>query len=198
MGFSDERLATLAGRRRRARWRARADALDVHPGLQAHRHLRGGVRLAHRLYVLDLRDRLRRRAGYARRGRLDARQDHHSRRRPEPHRPGHRVRLLLLPRRLRAVRRRLRDHHGQLQSGNGLDRLRHIRPALFRAAHRRGRAGDRPHRADERHGEGRHRAVRRPDPAQARRRRWKRPTCRSSAPRPTPSTWPKTATASRR
>ena len=36
----------------------------------------------------------------------------------------------------------LRDHHGQLQSGNGLDRLRHLRPALFRAADRRGRARD--------------------------------------------------------
>ena len=42
-------------------------------------------------------------------------QDHHSRLRPQPHRPGHRVRLLLLPRRLRSQRRRLRDHHGQLQ-----------------------------------------------------------------------------------
>ena len=40
------------------------------------------------------------------------------------------------------ARRRLRDHHGQLQSGDGLDRLRHLRPALFRAADRRGRAGD--------------------------------------------------------
>ena len=33
----------------------------------------------------------------------------------EPHRPGHRVRLLLRARQLRAARRRLRDHHGQLQ-----------------------------------------------------------------------------------
>ena len=71
----------------------------------------------------------------------------HPRRRAEPHRPGHRVRLLLLPRRVRAARRRLRDHHGQLQSGDGVDRLRHLGPALFRAAHRRGRAGDHRHRA---------------------------------------------------
>ena len=42
-------------------------------------------------------------------------QDHHSRLRPQSHRPGHRVRLLLLPRGLRAQGRRLRDHHGQLQ-----------------------------------------------------------------------------------
>ena len=62
----------------------------------------------------------------------------------------------------------LRDHHGQLQSGDGLDRLRHLRPALFRAAHRRGRAGDRPHRGEERQAQRRDRAVRRPDAAQAR------------------------------
>ncbi len=37
------------------------------------------------------------------------------RRGPEPHRPGHRVRLLLRACKLRACRRRLRDHHGQLQ-----------------------------------------------------------------------------------
>ena len=48
---------------------------------------------------------------------------HHPRRRPEPHRPGNRIRLLLLPRRLRAQGRRLRDHHGQLQSGDGVDGL---------------------------------------------------------------------------
>jgi hypothetical protein len=50
-----------------------------------------------------------------------------------------------VPRRLCAEGGRLRDHHGQLQSGNRLDRLRHLRPALFRAADRRGRARD--HRA---------------------------------------------------
>ncbi len=38
---------------------------------------------------------------------------------------------------LRAARRRLRDHHDQLQSGDGLDRLRHQRPPLLRAAHAR-------------------------------------------------------------
>ena len=37
----------------------------------------------------------------------DKQQGHHSRWRPEPDRPGHRVRLLLLPRLLRAARRRL-------------------------------------------------------------------------------------------
>ena len=43
------------------------------------------------------------------------------RRRPEPDRAGHRVRLLLLPCRLRAEGRRLRNHHDQLQSGDGVD-----------------------------------------------------------------------------
>ena len=36
----------------------------------------------------------------------------------------------------------LRDRHGQLQPGDRLDRLRHLRPALLRAAHARGRARD--------------------------------------------------------
>ena len=62
---------------------------------------------------------------------------------PEPHRAGHRVRLLLRARGARAARGRLRDHHGQLQPGDGLDRLRHLRPALLRAADARGRARDR-------------------------------------------------------
>ena len=69
----------------------------------------------------------------------------------------------------RAQGRRLRNHHGQLQSGDGVDRLRHLRPALFRAAHRRGRDRDHRHRARKRHAARRHRAVRRPDAAQARR-----------------------------
>ena len=67
-------------------------------------------------------------------------QDHDPRRRAEPHRPGHRVRLLLRARRLRAARDRLRDDHGQLQSRDRLDRLRHLRPAVLRAADARGRA----------------------------------------------------------
>ena len=136
-------------------------------GVQAHRHLRGRVRLAHRLHVFDLRDAVRR-ARRLRGRAVRPEEGRHPRRRPEPHRPGHRVRLLLLPRRLRAARRRLRNHHDQLQSGDGVDRLRHLRPALFRAAHRRGRAGDHRRRAPQRHAARRHRAVRRPDAAQAR------------------------------
>ena len=66
MGFSDARLGRLTGLAERRGHAAPARARRA-PGVQAHRHLRGRVRLAHRLHVLDLRDALRRRAG--RRGR---------------------------------------------------------------------------------------------------------------------------------
>ncbi len=53
-------------------------------------------------------------------------QDRDPRQRSQPHRPGHRVRLLLRARQLRPARRRLRDDHGQLQPRDGVDRLRHV------------------------------------------------------------------------
>ena len=72
----------------------------------------------------------------------------HSRQRSEPHRAGHRVRLLLLSCRLRLPPRRLRNRDGELQPGDRVDRLRHGRPAVFRAAHvRRRDGGDRPRAA---------------------------------------------------
>ena len=49
----------------------------------------------------------------------------------EPHRAGNRVRLLLLPCGVCAEGRRLRDDHGELQSGDGFDGLRHQRPAVL-------------------------------------------------------------------
>jgi carbamoyl-phosphate synthase large subunit len=57
-----------------------------------------------------------------------------------------------------------RNHHGQFQSGNRFDRLRHQRQAVFRAADAGGRA------AHLRAGKmlGRHRPVRRPDAAEPR------------------------------
>jgi carbamoyl-phosphate synthase large subunit len=76
-------------------------------------------------------------------------EDHHPGRRAQPHRPGHRVRLLLRARGDGPARGGLRDHHGQLQPGDGLHRLRHLRPPVLRAAHPRGRAGDRRRRAPE-------------------------------------------------
>ena len=165
-GFSDERLAELTGRsaadvakKRRATGRS--------SGVQAHRHLRRRVRLAHALPLLLLRGR-RAAAGRVR-GRADRpAQGHHPGRRPQPHRPGHRVRLLLRPRRLRAARGRLRDHHGQLQSRDRVDRLRHRRPPLLRAADGRGRDRAGRGRAQQGRASGPDRAVRRPDAAQAR------------------------------
>ena len=94
-------------------------------------------------------------------------QGRHPRQRAEPDRPGHRVRLLLLSRRLRAARRRPRDGDDQLQSGDGVDRLRHRRPAVLPAADvRRRDGGDRDRALGRRRGVV-PRAVRRPDAAQA-------------------------------
>ena len=107
----------------------------------------------------------------------------HPRRRTEPHRPGHRVRLLLRPRRLRAEGRRVRDHHGQLQSGNRQHRLRHLRPAVFRAADRRGRHCPGAPRAGARHAARLHRAIWRTDAAEAVAGAGARAAFRSSAPR---------------
>ncbi len=66
----------------------------------------------------------------------------HPRLRPQPDRPGDRVRLLLRSRRSELPRARLRSGDGQLQPGDRLDRLRHLRSALFRAALRGGSARD--------------------------------------------------------
>ena len=126
----------------------------------------------------------------------DRDQDHHPGRRPEPHRPGDRVRLLLRPCRLCAEGCRVRDHHGQLQPGNRQHRLRHIRPAVFRAADRGRRHCPGPPRAAERHRPGLHRPVRRPDAAETVAGACRAKTSRSSAPRPTRSTWPRTASGS--
>jgi carbamoyl-phosphate synthase large subunit len=105
MGFSDARLGSLTGKRGHEVAKA-APGHGCAPGLQAHRHLRRRIRLAHGLYVLDLRGTL---CGPPRlRGaRVGPQEGGDPRRRPEPHRPGHRVRLLLLPRRLRAQGRGL-------------------------------------------------------------------------------------------
>ena len=82
----------------------------------------------------------------------------------QPDRPGDRVRLLLRARGDDRARPRPRRGDDQLQSGDGLDRLRHLRPPLLRAAHRGGRARGLRDRAAR----GRHRPVRRPDAAAAR------------------------------
>ena len=53
LGFSDHRLAELTGRSEPAIAKHRAETRR-HPGLQAHRHLRGRVRLRHALHVFHL------------------------------------------------------------------------------------------------------------------------------------------------
>ena len=88
----------------------------------------------------------------------------HPRRRAEPDRPGDRVRLLLRARGDDRARARPRRGDGQLQPGDRLDRLRHLRSPLLRAADRAGRA--RRLRAGA--PRGRDRPVRRPDAAEAR------------------------------
>ena len=71
-------------------------------------------------------------------GRATGRRD--PRRGAEPHRAGHRVRLLLRARRDDGPRVGPRRGDDQLQPGDGLDRLRHLRPPLLRAADAVGRA----------------------------------------------------------
>ena len=91
---------------------------------------------------------------------------------------------------VREIGPRRRDD--QLQPRDGLDRLRHLGPALLRAADGRGRArGDRRRAA-----RGRDRPVRRPDAAAARRRPARTRACRCSARRSSRSTSPRTGAAS--
>src|SRR5436309_690108 len=87
----------------------------------------------------------------------------HPRQWAEPNRPGDRVRLLLRACRAGLPRARLRGGNGQLEPGDGLDRLRHERPALLRAARRRRGARGLPSRASR----GRPDPVRRSDAAEA-------------------------------
>lgn len=130
-------------------------------GLQDGRHLRRGVRRPHPVPLQHLRRGERGRAA-GDPGR------HHPRLRPEPDRSGRRVRLLVRARELRPARGRLRHGHGQLQPGDGLDRLRHEQPALLRAADARGRPRGRPRRDPGRAGRGGRRPARRADAARAR------------------------------
>ena len=94
-----------ACRQGRSRRRRRSQTAWRSAGVQAHRHLRRRVRFAHGLHVLDLRGAVRRQ-GPMRSRSFGARKDRHPRRRPEPDRAGDRVRLLLLPRRVRAAAQR--------------------------------------------------------------------------------------------
>ena len=122
--------ARAAGRRARSR-----RAVQRRPDLQGRRHLRGGVRRRDAVLLLGLGAPGGRR-GPPRRQRLGG----HPRRRAQPHRPGHRVRLLLRARRDDRPRERPRRGDDQLQPRDRLDRLRHLGPPVLRAADAGGRA----------------------------------------------------------
>ncbi len=85
---------------------------------------------------------------------------------------------------LRAARGRVRDGDGQLQPRDGVHRLRHHRPPVLRAAHRRGRARGRARRAGAGRGRRRDRELGGQTPLKLA-ARWPTPGCRCSARRPT-------------
>ena len=91
---------------------------------------------------------------------------------------------------------RHRDDDGQLQPRDRLDRLRHLGPALLRAADRSRTcsrsAASRPPAASSWASSSSSAGRRRSSSRTA----WSAPACRSSAPRPTRSTSPRTASAS--
>ena len=153
-GFSDARIARLVSRDEPA-IRSRRRKLGLHPVFKRVDTCAARIPHLDRLPVFDLRGGMRGESQLAA-------QDHDPGRRSEPHRSGHRIRLLLRACGDGAARGRLRDHHGQLQSGNRVDRLRHLRPAVLRAPHVRRRHGD--HREGK--ARGGDRAVRRTDAAQ--------------------------------
>ena len=175
-GVGDERPRRAAGALR-----------EGDPPLVPARRLvrrRGRGRLE--LLLLDLG-----RGGRGAAARREAARRHH-RLRPEPDRPGDRVRLLLRARGPDLSLARLRGGDGQLQPGDRLDRLRHLRPPLLRAALAGGGARrPRPREA----GRGRH-PVRRPDAAPSRAAHRGRRATRSWARRSRRSTWPRTASSS--
>ena len=154
-GFSDRYLARLLGVDRAGDPPA-AEIAGVGAGLPPGPRQRRGER---RLLLLQLQ-RARRDHG------LRSPQGDGPGRRPQPHRAGDRVRLLLRPRRVCPPRRGARIDHGQLQPGDGFDRLRHGQQAVLRAADGRGHPGD----LREGAAGGRDRPVRRPDAAEHRRR----------------------------
>ena len=95
--------------------------------LQDRRHVRGRVRGAHAVPLLDVRRGDRGPSGDA-----AARGDPGLG--PEPDRPGDRVRLRVRARGVRAGGGRVRVGDGEQQPRDRLDRLRHVEPAVLRAA----------------------------------------------------------------
>ena len=184
LGLSDSAIARALEDRRIG---GAATPARTRPGarLQDDRYVRGRVRSRDALFLLDLRGRERVDPDFQAQGR-------DPRRRPQPNRPGHRVRLLLRSCLLRAVGGRIRNGHDQLQPGDRVDGLRHVRPSLFRALDLRRRLG----RARQRKARRRPRPIRRPDALEARAAAGGGGLPDSGARRPTRSIWPRIAAAS--
>ncbi|MEZ6023046.1 MAG: hypothetical protein R3C16_06470 [Hyphomonadaceae bacterium] len=95
-GFSDARLAKLTGQRERDVRAARRRKLGVRPQFKHIDSCAAKSLASTPVHVFHLRNRrvhARRQTNRARLrgGAIRSKQDHHSRRRPQPHRPGHRV-----------------------------------------------------------------------------------------------------------
>jgi carbamoyl-phosphate synthase large subunit len=106
--------ATGRSRSRRARPRRTSPRCETSSGsgrLQARRHLRGGVRGGDAVLLLEL-------GGRGRAAPFEEAQIVILGGRSEPDRAGHRVRLLLRPRRVRRARDRPRGGHGELEPGD--------------------------------------------------------------------------------
>ena len=158
LGLSDRRIAR-ADRRDRGRGPRGAPRRRRAAGLQARRHLRAPSSRRTR------RTSTRRTRTSASRAPDRQEEGDHPRRRSEPHRPGHRVRLLLRARRRwRCARRASRSIMVNCNPETVSTDYDTSRPAVLRAAHARGRARD----LRRREAVGRDRAVRRADAAQAR------------------------------
>ena len=173
------------------------------PWLRDGRHVRRRVRRRDAVLLLDL---CRRRVGTGGAAGDPAGGPRH-RLGAGPDRAGDRVRLLRGPGGRHAPSGRLERGHDQLEPGDGVDRLRRLVAALFRAA----RPRERPERHRRRERRGRRRAARRtastscrpssPTAARPRstsRRRWRPVACRCSARRSSRSTRRRSGRASRR
>ena len=137
------RPASPASRRREVA-ASRAARLGRPPGLQAHRHLRRRVRRRSRpTCTRPTRRRSASRRPNARPSRATGARSIILGGGPNRIGQGIEFDYCCVHAAFALARGRHRDDHGQLQSGDRLDRLRHLRPALFRAADRRGRARDR-------------------------------------------------------
>ena len=137
-GFSDKTPGAALGNDRRRGPRTAASAWTSARSSSGSIPVRAEFVAYTPVPLLDLRRGVR--------GRADRPQeDHDPRRRSEPDRPGDRIRLLLRARGLCPGEDGYRDHHGQLQPGNRLHRLRHLGPALLRAADPGRCAGNRRH-----------------------------------------------------